>query len=96
MKAVGLKRVGQLNLSYRTVYKFRNRIVEHDKKTGNSRIEFMRRTLDNFFRKRKEGLSDILRIIINRDKFPAWNLKYYTIVCSGPFLMFLSQKQEER
>ncbi|WP_159429964.1 transposase [Halarsenatibacter silvermanii] len=39
MKAVGLKRVGQLNLTYRTVYEFRDRIVEHANKTGNNLIK---------------------------------------------------------
>ncbi len=39
MKAMGLKRVGQLNLTYRTVYEFRDRIVEHANKTGNNLIK---------------------------------------------------------
>ena len=39
MRAVGLKRIGQKNLCYRTVYEFRDRIVEHAKETGNNLME---------------------------------------------------------
>jgi len=119
MKAVGLKRVGQLNLSYRTVYEFRDRIVEHAKETGNnlikeifeeltdelievadleteiqkmdstmvdanikhlSRIELMRRTLDNFVsdldEQQKQKIHKNILAILSEEKFQEYLDEY--------------------
>ena len=112
MKAVGLKRVGQLNLGYRTVYDFREKLVKHAKETGNnllaeifeeltdelmeiadlkteiqkmdstmvdaniknlSRIELMRKTLDNFVsdldQSQKKKIHKNILALLSEEKF---------------------------